>query len=128
MDATNSLAEKILLQNDNGSKLYFRGRMFSESSYFDEQTSTLTRIRLYAIDNGRHVYSIICGAGAAKSRRYYVVTPGKELCQISDGIHSLTVPTEMLFAAVFGLCGIDPEHAEEFRPSFEENLHLAAEG
>lgn len=128
MDNNNAFTEKIFLHNDNGSKLYFRGRMFSESSYFDEQTSTLTRVRLYATDNGRHVYSIVSGAGAEKSRRYYVVVPGAETCQISDGIHTLTVPTDMLFASVFGLCGIDPERAEELRPSFEENLRLAAEG
>ena len=128
MDKTSIFAEKVFLHSDNGSKLYFKGRMFSESSYFDEQTSTLTRVRLYATDDGRHVYSIISGDGAEKSRRYYVVTPGMETCQIGDGIHSLTVPTEMLFAAVFGLCGIDPELAEDMRPSFEENLRLAAEG
>ncbi len=128
MDKTNAFAEKIFLHNDNGSKLYFRGRMFSESSYFDELTATLTRVRLYATDNGRHVYSIVSGSGADKSRRYYVVAPGTDTCQISDGIHTLTLPTEMLFSAVFGLCGIDPERAEELRPSFEENLRLAAEG
>jgi hypothetical protein len=126
MDTPNAFAEKVFLHNDNGSQLSFQGRMFAESTYFDEQTSTLTRIRLYVTDNGRHVYSIVSGAGAEKSRRYYEVVPGEESCEISDGVHSLCVPTEMLFASVFGLCGIDPDRAEELRPSFEENLPMVS--
>jgi hypothetical protein len=126
MDTPKAFGEKFFLRNDNGAQLSFQGRMFAESTYFDEQTSTLTRIRLYVADNGDHVYSIVSGAGAGKSRRFYEVTPGREICRISDGVHSLTVPTDMLFASVFGLCGIDPERAEELRPSFEENLPLAA--
>jgi hypothetical protein len=100
--------------------------MFAESSYFDEQSATLTRIRLYVSDTGGHVYSIVSGAGSGKSRRFYEVAPGREVCRISDGLHSLTVSTDMLFASVFGLCGIDPDRAEELRPTFEENLPLAA--
>jgi hypothetical protein len=121
-----AFTEKLFLRNDNGAELSFRGRMFAESTYFDEQTSTLTRIRLYAADTGGHVYSIVSGAGEKKSRRFYEVTPGKETCRISDGTHALTVPTDMLFASVFGLCGIDPGRAGDLRSSFEENLPLAA--
>ncbi|MDR2077238.1 MAG: hypothetical protein LBP61_09985 [Desulfovibrio sp.] len=126
MDTANAFAEKIFLRSDNGAQLSFQGRMFAESTYFDEQTSSLTRIRLYLTDSGGHVYSIVSGAGAEKSRRFYEVRPGRETCRINDGVHDLTVPTDMLFASVFGLCGIDPARAEELRPSFEENLPLAA--
>jgi hypothetical protein len=126
MDTPKTFGEEILLRNDNGAQLSFRGRMFAESTYFDEQTSTLTRIRLYSSDNGGHVYSIVSGAGSGKSRRFYEVSPGREVCRISDGLHHLTVSTDMLFASVFGLCGIDPDRAEELRPAFEENLPLAA--
>ena len=120
-----ALAEKVLLRGDNGAELEFKGRIFSESSYYDEETSTLTRLRLFMDEDGRHVYSIISGSGANKNRRFYIVVPGKDVCEISDGIHTLTVPIDMLFAAVFGLCGIDPSRADELRPSFEEGLSLA---
>ena len=123
--ATGSFSEKIFLRSDNGAELYFRGQLFSESSYYDEETATLTRLRLFTTETGRHVYSIISGAGAEKTRRHYVVTPQGDTCQMSDGIQTLTLPVEMLFAAVFGLCGIDPERAEELRPAFEETLRMA---
>ncbi|MDR2162289.1 MAG: hypothetical protein LBO77_09160 [Desulfovibrio sp.] len=126
MDTTHSFVEKVVLRSDNGSQLQFQGKMFAESSYFDEQTARLTRIRLYVADNGRHVYSIVSGSGEKKNRRHYEVLPGRDSCRISDGVQTLTVPTDMLFASVFGLCGIDPARAEELRPSFEENLRLAA--
>lgn len=121
----NAFAEKIVLRNDNGKELAFTGRMFSESSYYDEQTSTLTRMRLYATDDGRHVYSIVSGAGAEKSRRNYIVRPGRDMCEISDGTNpSMVLPTELLFSAVFGLCGIDSDRAEELRPALKETLRL----
>ncbi len=123
-----AFAEKVLLRSDNGSELRFQGRMFSETSSFDEETSSLIRLRLYTDEEGRLVYSIVSGTGAKRSRRHYVVTPGQDMCRISDGISTLNVPTDMLFASVFGLCGIDAECAEELRPSFEENLRLVAGG
>lgn len=119
-----SFTEKMFLRSDNGAELYFRGKLYSESSYYDEETATLTRLRLFVTDSGEQVYSIVSGQGAEKTRRHYVVAQEGEYYRVSNGIQTLTLPLEMLFAAVFGLCGIDPERAEELKPAFEENLRM----
>ena len=126
MDNNSAFTKKIFLHNDNGSMRYFRRRMFSESSYFDEHASTLTRVRMYATDSGEQVYSIVSGAGANKERRNYMIAQEDELYRISDGINTLRLPPELLFAAVFGLCGIDADKAQELMPAFEENLRNVA--
>lgn len=121
-----ALTEKMFLRSDNGTELYFRGQLYSESSYYDEETATLTRLRLFITDNGEQVYSIVSGSGAGKTRRHYLVAPEGDLYRISNGVHSLTLSLDMLFASVFGLCGIDPDRAEELKPAFEENLRMLA--
>ena len=122
--ATGSYTEKILLRSDNGSELDFRGQMYSESSYYDEESGTLTRLRLFVTEHGEQVYSIVAGTGSAKKRRHYIVAPEGSFYRISDGVQTMRLPLEMLFASVFGLCGIDPSRAEELKPAFEENLRM----
>ena len=121
---TGALTEKIFLRSDNGAELYFCGQLYSESSYYDEETATLTRLRLFITDTGEQVYSIVSGSGTQKHRRHYLVSAMGQRCRVSDGVQTLVLPVDMLFAAVFGLCGIDPERAEELRPAFEENLRM----
>lgn len=118
--------DQIHLHSDNGAELNFRGRLFSESSHYDEESGSLTRLRLFETENGEHVYSIVSGSGAAKARRHYIVAPEGEFYRISDGIQTLRLPLELLFASVFGLCGIDPARAEELKPVLEENLRSMA--
>lgn len=113
---------KISLHSDNGAELTFRGRLFSESSHYDEESGVLTRLRLFETDKGEHIYSIISGDGATKTRRHYIIAPEGDLYRISDGIQTLMLPLDLLFTAVLGLCGIDGEKAEELKPVFEENL------
>jgi hypothetical protein len=120
-----AVGERVTLKSENGTELTFTGRLFSESSYYDQDTAHLTRLRLFVTDSKELVYSIISGAGTEKTRRYYTVTVEDELCLMSDGVLSIRLPVDMLFSAVFGLCGIDPSRAEELRPLFEENLRAA---
>ena len=121
---TGAVTEKVFLRSDNGAELYFYGQLYSESSYYDEETEMLTRLRLFVTDTGEQVYSIVSSSGTHKKRRHYLVSAMGPHCRVSDGVQSLTLPVDMLFAAVFGLCGIDPERAEELRPAFEENLRM----
>jgi hypothetical protein len=116
--------EQITLSNDNGAECTFNGRLFSESSYYDEDSMTLTRLRLYISDRNEQVYSIISGSGQEKTRRFYVVAQEGDLYRISNGAHTLRLPLDILFASVFGLCGITPDRAEELRPDFEESLRM----
>lgn len=121
---TGAYTEKMFLRSDNGAELYFRGKLYSEISYYDEESATLTRLRLFVTESGEQVYSIVSGSGAEKTRRHYIVAQEGEFYRISNGIQTLTLPLELLFAAVFGLCGIDPDRAEELKPGFEENLRM----
>ena len=116
--------EQITLNSDNGVDLQFNGRLFSESSYYDEDSATLTRLRLYLTDSNEQVYSIVSGTGREKTRRHYVVAQEGDLYRISNGVQTLRLPLDILFASVFGLCGIDPDRAEELKPEFEESLRM----
>ena len=116
--------EHITLNSDNGVDLQFNGRLFSESSYYDEDSATLTRLRLYLTDKNEQVYSIVSGTGREKTRRHYVVAQEGDLYRISNGVQTLRLPLDILFASVFGLCGIDPDRAEELKPEFEESLRM----
>ena len=118
--------DRISLQNDNGSELSFNGRLFSERSLYDEDSGTLTRLRLFATDKAEHVYSIVSGSGTHKSRRHYIIAQEGEFYRISDGVQTLLLPPELLFATVFGLCGIDPKKVQELIPDFEANLRTMA--
>jgi len=122
--ATGSHTEKVVLRSDNGSALDFRGQLYSESSYYDEESGCLTRLRLFVTESGEQVYAIVSGTGAEKRRRHYIVAPEGEFYRISDGVQTMRLPLEMLFASVFGLCGLDPARAEELKPAFEENLRM----
>ena len=116
--------EPITLSNDNGVDLQFKGRLYSESSYYDEDSGTLTRLRLYLSEKNEQVYSIVSGTGAEKTRRHYVVAQDGDMYRISNGTQTLRLPLDILFASVFGLCGIDPNRAEELKPDFEETLRM----
>lgn len=119
-----AFTEKIFLRSDNGAELYFCGQLYSESSYYDEETAAITRLRLFVTENGEQVYSIVSGSGAEKTRRHYIVAQDGDFYRISNGIQTLTLPLEMLVVAVFRLCGIDPDRAEELKSDFEENLRM----
>ncbi|MDR2604222.1 MAG: hypothetical protein LBC55_02580 [Desulfovibrio sp.] len=118
--------EKVVLYNDNGAELQFSGKLYSESSFYAEDTGTLTRLRLFITDKDEQVYSIVNTSGVEKSRRFYVVSRDGDMYRISNGAHTIALTPDLLFASVFGLCGIDPDRAEELKPEFEETLRMIA--
>lgn len=122
---TQTTHETFTVYNDKGKELTFRGVLKSEKNYFDEETECLTRLRLFVTDESSLVYSVITGSGESKTRRFYHIKAIDGLCVMSDGSNSLTVPVDMLFTAVFGLCDIDPSRAEEIRPVIEQVLRAA---
>ncbi len=117
--------ESFTLQNDVGSDFSFTGRLFSEASFFDEESGGITRMKLFVTSDSRMVYHIVSGAGEEKSRRLYVLQSENGLCRINNGRHDFTLPADMLFAAVFGLCRINPDQAEDLRESMDECLKAA---
>ena len=122
--STGTVHTAYTLRSDNGSVLNFSGQLYCESSYYEEDSSTITRLRLFLTDAGEHVYSIVSGSNTCKTSRYYQVSAQGENCRLSDGVQTLHLPGDLLFAAVFGLCGIAPDRAEELRPVFDEALRM----
>ena len=99
--------EDICLKQDNGSDLRFRGRLFSECSWFDEEHSMLTRQKLYVTDNNEQVYYIVRSAGQKHTRHAYRLSVQGENCVIDNGNSEMTMQFDMLMMAVRGLCGLE---------------------
>ena len=99
--------EDICLKQDNGSDLRFRGRLFSECSWFDEEHSMLTRQKLYVTDNNEQVYYIVRSAGEERTRHAYRLSVQGENCVIDNGHSEMTMQFDMLMMAVRGLCGLE---------------------
>ena len=85
----------------------FSGRPFAGGSWYDEETGTLTRQKLYIEESGEHVYSIVTGQGQERSRRAYRVSLSGESCTINDGRMKMTLNLEMLMLAVRSLAGME---------------------
>lgn len=121
--------EEFSLAGYGGGKFDFTGRLFSEGSFFDAENGTLTRLRLFAMQDGRLVYHVVSSSGSVgenKERRVYVLTVDGELCHIDSGRQSVTLPMDMLFAAVYGLCGMDASQEDELRATLQESLRAVS--
>lgn len=119
---TQACLEEFTLQGYGNRDLTFNGRLFSEGSFFDEESGSLTRLRLFALEDNRLVYSVVSGTGKEKDRRVYILTVDKDFCQIDSGQQQITLPVEMLFTAAFGLCGLEAGQESELRAALEESL------
>lgn len=101
--------EEICLKHDNGNDISFRGRLFSECSWFDEEHNILTRQKLYVTDDNDQVYYIVRSSGQERSRHAYRLSVNGEDCVIDNGQSSMTLQFDMLMLAVRGLCGLEDE-------------------
>ena len=77
--------ENIALTLDNGAVLDFRGRLFSEASWFDEDSGVLTHQKLYSTEGNEQVYSVVSGTGKTRSRRAYRIAVQGDTCSVTDG-------------------------------------------
>lgn len=117
--------EEFSLAGYNGQNFEFTGRLFSEGSFFDAENGKLTRLRLFAMQDGRLVYHVVSShgsSGESKDRRVYVLSVENELCHIDNGRQGISLPMDMLFAAVYGLCGMDASQEEELKATLQESL------
>jgi len=123
-DSPEQLMEEIVLQLDNGTSLEFKGRLFSEASWYDEDSGVLTHQKLFVTDSHEQVYSVVTGGGNNRSRRAYKIRVQGEACTIFDGRTSMNLPFELLMMAVRSLCGLD-EGAIPSLETVEETLRAA---
>ncbi len=109
VDSASNSMENVCLKLDNGPDINFHGRLFAESSWFDEESSTLTRQKLYVTDSNEQVYYIVSGNGPERTRRAYRVIVKGDHCVIHNGTSEMTLQFDMLMLAVRQLCGLDAD-------------------
>ncbi|MBQ4615867.1 MAG: hypothetical protein IJB29_04035 [Mailhella sp.] len=98
--------ESITLRLENGAVFSFRGRLFSEAVWTDEDSEIFTHQKLYVTDQNEHVYVVRKG-GAHRTCRAYRVSMRKERCIIYDGRNVMELPFDMLMLAMKTLCGTE---------------------
>ncbi|MCC8193114.1 MAG: hypothetical protein LIP28_00490 [Deltaproteobacteria bacterium] len=117
--------EEHVLRNDAGAEIRFKGKLFSESSYYDEEQGAITRLKLFVANDGRQIYSIVSGSNTAKWRRVYTMRLDGDFCHIDNGVQEITLPTDLLLTVVTSLCGIDATQGEAVRSFLEDSRKIA---
>ena len=116
--------EDVSLKHDNGADIFFRGRLFAESSWYDEEHSTLTRQKLYITDTNEHIYYIVSHCGEARQCRAYRLSVLGDRCIIHNGNSEMLLQFDMLMLAVRSLCGLSADAAPTLA-AVEETLKAA---
>ncbi|HBV41659.1 hypothetical protein JBF11_09265 [Taurinivorans muris] len=125
MDLTNgSPMEQVCLKLDNGGEMNFKGRLFSESSWYDEDEASLTTQKLYVTDSHEQVYSVVSGDGKTKERRAYRINMHGDSCTVNNGSTEMTLPFDMLMLAVRSLCRLEDDATPSLE-TVEETLRAA---
>ena len=99
--------EDVSLAHDNGPDIFFRGRLFAECSWYDEERGMLTRQKLYVTDTNEHIYYLVGHANEERQRRAYRLSVLGDRCVIHNGNTEMVLQFDMLMLAVRGLCGMN---------------------
>ncbi len=122
-DIANTM-EKITLKMENGEKMEFVGRLFSEASWYDEDEASITIQKLYITDKHEQVYSIVSGAEGKRERRVYRIAIHADACTVHSGSMEMTMPFDMLMLAVRSLCDLNDDATPSLE-TVEETLRAA---
>jgi len=117
-----SAMDEMTLHLDNGSQLHFRGRLFSEAVWYDEDSGVLTHQKLYVTDKREHVYVIQKSFEGKKHCRAYRVSLRGDRCAMFNGRSVMEMPLELLLQGMKVLCGAEDGVALE---QVEESLRSA---
>jgi hypothetical protein len=101
--------EDVSLTHDNGPDIHFRGRLFAECSWYDEERESLTRHKLYVTDTNEHIYYLVSHVGEERQRRAYRLSVLGDRCVIHNGNTEMVLQFDMLMLAVRNLCGMNNE-------------------
>jgi hypothetical protein len=97
--------EKILLRLENDASISFKGRLFSEAVWYDEDSGVLTHQKLYVTDQNEHIYELEKRRGEQRICRAYRIAVHGERCVFFNGKSSLELPLDMLILTIRSLCG-----------------------
>jgi hypothetical protein len=118
--------EHVCLKHDNGNDLSFKGHLFSECSWFDEESGTLTRQKLYQTESGDRVYHVVRTAGKTTTRNAFRLSVREGDCVIFNGTSEMALPLDMLELALRKLCGI--EDGKDLSIEVDDYMPKAANG
>ena len=124
VDENTSRMEKVSLKLDSGENMDFNGRLFSESSWYDEDEASITTQKLYVTDTHEQVYSIVSGSEGRRERRAYRIATHGDSCTVNNGSTEMTMPFDMLMLAVRSLCRLDDDATPSLE-TVEETLRAA---
>ena len=116
MSADTTTMEDICLAQDSGSDVRFRGRLFSECSWLEEEGGVLTRQKLYTTEEGGRFCDIGRSDGKEHTRHAYRLNVQENMCVIHNGNTEMRIQFDMLMLAVRSLCGL----ADGATPSLEQ--------
>jgi hypothetical protein len=105
--AAQKVMEEICLKQDDGCDFRFRGRLFSECSWYDESQALLTRQKLYVTRDNEQIYYIVRSGRGIRSRQAYRLFMRGDTCVIHNGSTEIALQFDMLMLAVRSLCGLD---------------------
>ena len=124
VDENMSRMEKVSLRLDSGEQLNFNGRLFSESSWYDEDEASITTQKLYVTDTHEQVYFVVSGSENKRERRAYRIATHGDSCTVNNGSTEMTMPFDMLMLAVRSLCRLDDDATPSLE-TVEETLRAA---
>ena len=116
--------EDVSLTHDNGPDIFFRGRLFAECSWYDEERAALTRQKLYVTDTNEHIYYLVSHCGKERQHRAYRLSVLGDRCVIHNGNTEMVLQFDMLMLAVRTLCGMNAD-AEPTIELVEQTLKAA---
>lgn len=119
-----TMLESVTLANDGKTDFCFTGRLFSECSWFDEESQTMTRQKLFITEKNEQVYYIMTACHGQRSHRAYGLRLCGDRCIMFDGASEITMQLPLLMLAVRSLCGFD-KAGEQVLAHIEETLKAA---
>lgn len=97
----------ISLDNDGGASISFRGALYAQTSFFEENTGVLTKQELYTTEDGDQAFAIIASDGDSKQKSAYLVKRQGDTCVMSNGEQEMSLPYEWLMMYTQALWDID---------------------
>lgn len=119
-----TVLENVALKNDGKADFCFVGRLFSECSWFDAESQTMTRQKLFITEKNEQVYYIMTAKHGQRSHRAYGLRLRGERCTMFDGFTEITMQLPLLMLAVRSLCGFN-KASEQVLAHIEETLKAA---
>ncbi len=119
-----TMLEDVALNNDGKADFCFTGRLFSECSWYDEESQTMTRQKLFITEKNEQVYYIMTARQGLRSHRAYGLRLSGDRCTMFDGVSEITMQLPLLMLAVRSLCGFD-KAGERVLAHIEETLKAA---